>query len=61
MMMCGPTCSLTGLMNTRTNCTSDISFAALQVQMHGFITNSMIIVLLLHGIYIVDFFWNEDW
>ncbi|KAL3447666.1 ergosterol biosynthesis ERG4/ERG24 [Aspergillus insuetus] len=39
----------------------DISFAALQVQKHGSISNSMIAVLILHGIYIVDFFWNEDW
>ncbi len=40
---------------------SDISFAALQAQLHGSISNSMIVVLLLHGVYIVDFFWNESW
>lgn len=40
---------------------SDISFAAYQYQRLGFVTNSMIIVNLLHAIYVLDFFWNEDW
>ncbi len=39
----------------------DISFAAAQRQKFGSVTNSMWIVLFLHAMYVVDFFWNEDW
>lgn len=37
------------------------SFAAQQYQKYGYITNSMIIVNLLQGLYVLDFFWNENW
>jgi 7-dehydrocholesterol reductase len=40
---------------------SDLSFAAYQYQEFGFITNSMVIVNILHAFYVVDFFYNEDW
>lgn len=40
---------------------SDLSFAAWQYQLHGYISNSMIIVNILHAFYVVDFFINEDW
>lgn len=39
----------------------NISFAAAQYQMYGYVTNSMIIVNLLQAIYVIDFFWNEAW
>ncbi|KAH8883719.1 ERG4/ERG24 ergosterol biosynthesis protein [Thozetella sp. PMI_491] len=39
----------------------DLTYAALQYQTHGTITNSMLIINLLHGIYVADFFINEDW
>ncbi|KAE8402548.1 ergosterol biosynthesis ERG4/ERG24 [Aspergillus pseudonomiae] len=39
----------------------DISFAALQWEMHGYITYTMICVLLLRNILIVNFFTNEEW
>lgn len=41
--------------------TSDLSFVALQYERFGAISNSMYIVVLLHVIYLVDFFINEDW
>jgi len=37
----------------------DLSFAAAQYRDIGYITNSMILVNLLHAIYVLDFFWNE--
>ena len=40
---------------------SDISFTALQYRTFGYITNSMLIADILHTIYVVDFFINEDW
>ena len=39
----------------------DISYAAAQYRDLGHIGNSMCIVILLHFIYVVDFFVNEDW
>jgi len=39
----------------------DLSFAAYQYQLHGYVTYSMIVVIILHTIYVVDFFYNEDW
>ena len=39
----------------------DLSFCALQYQIHGYISNSIIIVSSLHTLYVIDFFWNEDW
>jgi 7-dehydrocholesterol reductase len=40
---------------------SDISWAAYQYQSLGHVTTSMMLVLLFHTIYVVDFFFNEDW
>lgn len=39
----------------------NLSFAAKQYQLHGMITNSMIIVNVLQGLYVLYFFWNEAW
>lgn len=39
----------------------DISSIAYQYQKHGFITNSILVVTILHTTYVVDFFYNEDW
>lgn len=39
----------------------DLSFMALQYQNFGYVSNSMLIVTLLHTMYAVDFFYNEDW
>ncbi|KDQ20237.1 hypothetical protein BOTBODRAFT_125802 [Botryobasidium botryosum FD-172 SS1] len=39
----------------------DISFAAAQYNEYGYVTNSMILLNILHMIYVVDFFYNEDW
>lgn len=39
----------------------NISFAAAQYNLYGSVTNSMLIVNLLHAIYVVYFFWNEAW
>ena len=39
----------------------DISYAAAQYRDLGYIANSMWIVMLLHFIYVLDFFVNEDW
>ena len=39
----------------------DISYAAAQYRDLGHISNSMWVVILLHLIYVVDFFVNEDW
>ncbi|KAJ3192963.1 7-dehydrocholesterol reductase [Entophlyctis luteolus] len=37
------------------------SFAAAQYQEIGYVTNSMWLLMVLHAIYVVDFFYNEDW
>ena len=39
----------------------NLSFAAKQHAAYGYVTNSMILVNILHAIYVVDFFVNEDW
>jgi len=39
----------------------NLSCAAKQYQMHGHVTNSMVLVNVLHAIYVVDFFCKEDW
>jgi len=39
----------------------NISFAAAQYNLYGYVTNSMILVNLLQGLYVVYFFWNEAW
>lgn len=40
---------------------SDLSFAAYQYQSIGYVTRSMLVVIILHTIYVVDFFYNESW
>ena len=40
---------------------SDISWAAYQYNRLGHVTSSMIVVNLLHALYVLDFFWNEEW
>ncbi|KAI8819060.1 ergosterol biosynthesis ERG4/ERG24 [Chytriomyces cf. hyalinus JEL632] len=37
------------------------SFAYAQYVQIGYITNSMVLVNILHAIYVLDFFYNEDW
>ena len=37
------------------------SFSGLQYAKYGTIYNSMILVNLLQGLYVADFFWNESW
>ncbi|OGM40635.1 C-14 sterol reductase [Aspergillus bombycis] len=39
----------------------DISFAALQREIHGYITSTMICVILLRNLLTVNFFTNEEW
>lgn len=39
----------------------DCSFVAHQYQLHGYVTKSILLTTLLHTIYVVDFFINEDW
>jgi len=39
----------------------NLSFMAAQYHLHGKITNSIVLVTILHATYILDFFWNEDW
>lgn len=39
----------------------NLSFAAAQYERYGFITNSMILVNLFHGLYVIYFFWKESW
>lgn len=39
----------------------NLSWAAYQHQKLGYVTDSMLIVLILHATYVVDFFVNEDW
>ena len=40
---------------------SDVSMIVHQYQMHGHVTTSIFLATILHGIYVVDFFINEDW
>ncbi|KXT07145.1 hypothetical protein AC578_2352 [Pseudocercospora eumusae] len=39
----------------------NLSWAAYQYQQLGYVTDSMLIVLILHATYVVDFYVNEDW
>eukprot|EP01121_Diplochlamys_sp_Union-15-3_P017616 TRINITY_DN6239_c0_g1_i1.p1 TRINITY_DN6239_c0_g1~~TRINITY_DN6239_c0_g1_i1.p1 ORF type:complete len:463 (-),score=42.21 TRINITY_DN6239_c0_g1_i1:22-1410(-) len=39
----------------------NISYAFKQYELYGYITNSIIIVNILHATYVLDFFYNEDW
>ena len=39
----------------------NLSCAAKQYQMYGHVTNSMILVNILHAVYVIDFFYKEDW
>lgn len=39
----------------------NLSFAAAQYQHYGYVTNSMILVNLLHGLYVLYFFYKENW
>ena len=39
----------------------NLSFAAKQYETFGFVSNSMILLNILHAIYVLDFFYNEDW
>ncbi|OGM43427.1 C-14 sterol reductase [Aspergillus bombycis] len=39
----------------------DLSFMAQQYLRYGTISNSILIVIILHAVYVVDFFINEDW
>jgi 7-dehydrocholesterol reductase len=39
----------------------NLSFAAKQIQLHGTLTNSMLLVNGLHALYVIYFFWNEAW
>jgi len=39
----------------------NLCFAYYQYETFGTVTNSMILVNLLQGLYVIDFFWNERW
>ncbi|KAI6247664.1 7-dehydrocholesterol reductase [Erysiphe necator] len=39
----------------------DLSYMAYQYQLHDTITNSIFVATILHTVYVVDFFYNEDW
>ncbi|MED6294678.1 7-dehydrocholesterol reductase, partial [Characodon lateralis] len=39
----------------------NLSYMAKQQELYGQVTNSMILVNVLQGIYVLDFFWNEAW
>ncbi|KAJ1988546.1 hypothetical protein H4R33_002392 [Dimargaris cristalligena] len=39
----------------------NLSFAAAQYQQLGRVTNSMVLLNFLHAVYVVDFFYHEDW
>ncbi|KAG9301158.1 hypothetical protein G9A89_012541 [Geosiphon pyriformis] len=39
----------------------NLSFAAAQYNKIGYVTNSMILLNILHATYVLDFFFNEDW
>lgn len=30
-------------------------------QLYGYVTDSMVLVNVLQAIYVIDFFWHEDW
>lgn len=40
---------------------SDLSWMAYQYQTFGFVTKSMLLVTFFHFLYVLDFFYNEDW
>jgi 7-dehydrocholesterol reductase len=39
----------------------DLSWMAYQYQTFGYVTKSMVLVVLFHFVYVLDFFWNEAW
>ncbi|KAI0244326.1 hypothetical protein L0F63_004681 [Massospora cicadina] len=39
----------------------NLSFLFAQYQRYGYVTNSMVILNFLHAIYVMDFFYYEDW
>uniref|UniRef100_A0A2D4ITG8 7-dehydrocholesterol reductase n=1 Tax=Micrurus lemniscatus lemniscatus TaxID=129467 RepID=A0A2D4ITG8_MICLE len=39
----------------------NLSYAAKQQQLYGQVTNSMLLLNVLQGLYVLDFFWNENW
>jgi len=39
----------------------DLSYAAMQYRKFGYVSASMVVAVLLHTAYVVDFFINEDW
>ena len=39
----------------------NMSYAWKQHELHGHVTNSMLLVNFLHLLYVVDYFWNEAW
>lgn len=39
----------------------NLSFAYYQYEKFGYVTDSMILVNMLQGLYVIDFFWNENW
>ena len=39
----------------------NLSFAWHQLEAYGYISDSMILLNILHAMYVVDFFWNERW
>ncbi|XP_077993488.1 7-dehydrocholesterol reductase-like [Glandiceps talaboti] len=39
----------------------NLSFAWKQYELYGAVTNSMVLVNILHAFYVVDYFWNESW
>lgn len=39
----------------------NLSFTAKQFKTYGYITDSMVLVNILQGLYVLDFFWNENW
>jgi Ergosterol biosynthesis ERG4/ERG24 family len=40
---------------------SNVSFTAYQYEKFGYYTNSMVVVNFIHALYVLDFFYNEDW
>lgn len=39
----------------------NLSFMFAQYKIHGYISNSMVLLNFLHSVYVIDFFYNEDW
>ncbi|XP_068177002.1 7-dehydrocholesterol reductase [Antennarius striatus] len=39
----------------------NLSYMAKQQEVHGHVTNSMVLVNVLQALYVLDFFWNEAW